>query len=314
MTKGNSITLGSTNIQVSPLGIGTWSWGDRGDWQFGLTHTEQDVNQVVRTALHSGVNFFDTAESYAGGESEKLLGNALRSQNLTAVIATKFSPGRWQIRKRDMVKALRKSLERLGMEQVDLYQLHWPTRFASIESRMDALVACVQEGLTKSVGVSNFSLDQLHRAFDALAKRSIPLASIQIEYSLLHRAPEWNGIADICQKQNITLIAYSPLAMGMLTGKYSPDHLPPRGRSEKFSASFLRDIQGLIHLMKEIGEAHQGKTIAQIALNWLLCKRALPIPGAKTALQAQEHCGAMGWSLTNREIEILDDTSRTLQL
>jgi aryl-alcohol dehydrogenase-like predicted oxidoreductase len=308
------ITLGSTDIQVSRIGIGTWSWGDRGDWQFGLTHTEKDIQEVVRTVIDSGVNFFDTAESYGGGESEKILGRSLSSQQPPVIIATKFSPRRLQLSKRDLLNALRKSVVRLGVEHVDLYQLHWLTRFATLESRMDALAESVATGLTRSVGVSNFTLEQLLRAYDALAKRHVPLASIQTEYNLLHRAPELNGIAETCRKLGIMLIAYSPLAMGMLTGKYTSANPPPRGRSAKYSTSFLGDIQPLIHLLRDIGEAHKGKTGTQVALNWLICKGALPIPGAKTAQQAKELCGAMGWSLTADEVFVLDETSRTMQL
>jgi aryl-alcohol dehydrogenase-like predicted oxidoreductase len=308
------ITLGSTDIQVSRIGIGTWSWGDRGDWQFGLTHTEKDIQEVVRTVIDSGINFFDTAESYGGGDSEKLLGRSLSAQHRSVVIATKFSPGRWQLRKQDLLNALRNSIARLGLDHVDLYQLHWLTRFASIESRMDALAEGLATGLTRSIGVSNFTLEQLLRAYDALAKRNVPLASIQIEYNLLHRAPELNGIAEACRKLGITLIAYSPLAMGMLTGKYTPTNLPPSGRSAKYSASFLGKIQPLIHVIRDIGEVHEGKTIAQVALNWLICKGALPIPGAKTAQQAKELSGAMGWNLTPDEVVALDDTSRSLQI
>jgi aryl-alcohol dehydrogenase-like predicted oxidoreductase len=230
-------------------------------------------------------------------------------QNFLRVVAR-----RWQLRKQDLLNALRRSIARLGVQHVDLYQLHWHTRFASIESRMDALAEGVAAGLTRSVGVSNFTLEQLLRAYDALAKRNVPLASIQIEYSLLHRAPELNGIADICRKLGITLIAYSPLAMGMLTGKYTPTNLPPSGRSAKYSASFLGDIQPLIHVIRDIGEAHEGKTVAQVALNWLMCKGALPIPGAKTPQQANELCGAMGWSLRPDEVVVLDDASRNLQM
>jgi aryl-alcohol dehydrogenase-like predicted oxidoreductase len=308
------ITLGSTDILVSRIGIGTWSWGDRGDWQFGITHTEKDIQEVVRTVIDSGIIFFDTAESYGGGESEILLGRSLSAHHPPVVLATKFSPRRWQLRTQDLLDALRKSVTRLGVDHVDLYQLHWLTRFASVESRMDALAEGVATGLTRSIGVCNVTLEQLLRATDALAKRNVPLTSIQIEYNLLHRAPELNGIAEACRKLGITLIAYSPLAMGMLTGKYTPANLPPSGRSDKYSASFLGKIQPLIYLMRDIGEAHTGKTTAQVALNWLMCKGALPIPGAKTAQQAKELCGAMGWNLSPEEVAALDDASRSLQI
>src|SRR5262249_21975483 len=166
--------------------------------------------------------------------------------------------------------------------------------------------------LTRAVGVSNFDADQMRRTHSVLAKRRIPLASNQVEYSLLDRSPERNGVFDTCRELGVTLIAYSPLAMGMLTGKYTPDNPPPFPPSRQYNGEYLSRIQPLIASMKEIGESHGGKTPAQVALNWVICKGAIPIPGAKTVTQAQHNAGALGWRLTDSEVTALDEKSRGL--
>ena len=307
------VSLGKSSIQIVPVALGTWSWGDSGGWEFGKTHTEKDLAEIVSVAVAAGPNIlFDTAEGYGGGASEEYLGRFLRESDAKAVIATKFSPRRFEIRRRDLFNALRGSIRRLGIAQVDLYQIHWPTRFASIESRMAPLADAVEEGLVRAVGVCNFSLDQIRRSHDALARRGIPLATVQLEYSLVHRKPELEGVLRACVDREITLLAYSPLAMGMLTGKYSPGRQPPPPRAARYPSAFFSRIEPLIRLMKEIGRRHNDKSLAQVALNWVCCKGAVPIAGAKTKLQAGENLGAMGWRLSNKDVELLDATSMDL--
>jgi aryl-alcohol dehydrogenase-like predicted oxidoreductase len=308
------LNIGKTNVKVAPIGVGTWSWGDRGDWGYGKSHIKSDVISAFETATSCGQNLFDTAEKYANGESERLLGELIRTTGRRVVVATKFSPSRWKIRRHDLFTSLKKSLQRLDLRQVDLYQVHWPTRLPTVESRMDALAATVKEGLVKAIGVSNYNLDQLRRAHDELARKGVPLASIQLEFSLLHRDAETNGILNECRQRSIMLIAYSPLSMGVLTGKYTPQSPPEGLRGKKFSGEFLTIVQPILSLLKEIGQAHQERTITQVALNWLVCKGVVPIPGAKNALQAEENAGGMGWELTQEEIVALDHASDRLQL
>jgi aryl-alcohol dehydrogenase-like predicted oxidoreductase len=176
---------------------------------------------------------------------------------------------------------------------------------------MDALADAVEAGLTRAVGVSNYSPDQMRRAHAALAKRGVALASNQVEYSLLHREPERNGLVALCRELGVTLIAYSPLAKGLLTGKYTPDNPPPGARGRMAGRDYLARIQSLIGQLRTIGEAHGGKTPSQVALNWLICKDSLPIPGAKNVRQVQENAGALGWRLTEDEVARLD--AATLQ-
>jgi aryl-alcohol dehydrogenase-like predicted oxidoreductase len=308
-----TVSLGKSPIQITPVAVGTWSWGDAGGWEFGKTHTEKDLAEVVSTITAVSPNFlFDTAEGYGGGASEEFLGKFLREFKATALIATKFSPRRFDIRRKDLCDALRGSLRRLGVKQIDLYQIHWPTRFSSTESRMAALADAVEEGLVRAVGVCNFSRDQILSSCDALARRKLTLATVQVEYSLIHRNPETNGVLDLCRERGITLLAYSPMAMGMLTGKYSADRLPPAPRRGKYSSEFLSRIQPLIDLMKKIGARHGQRSPAQVALNWVRDKGAVPIAGAKTKQQAEEALQSLEWNLTGEDMAALDAASDSI--
>jgi aryl-alcohol dehydrogenase-like predicted oxidoreductase len=170
----------------------------------------------------------------------------------------------------------------------------------------------VEAGLTRAVGVSNYSRGQMQRTCDVLAKRGIKLTSNQVEYNLLKRNAERSGLLARCQEIGIRLIAYSPLGMGLLTGKYTPDNLPPGIRRRNYYGQRVAKVQPLIKLMREIGEAHGGKIPAQVALNWTICKGALPIPGAKNAQQVAQNAGARGWQLTDEEIARLDEASDQL--
>jgi aryl-alcohol dehydrogenase-like predicted oxidoreductase len=171
---------------------------------------------------------------------------------------------------------------------------------------MDGLADACQAGLVRAVGVSNYNVEQTRRAQAALARRGVPLATNQVQYSLLHRDPERSGLAQVCRELGVTLIAYSPIAKGMLSGKYTPDHLPQGMVRRQYTREYLARIQPLIAALREIGQAHGGKTPSQVSLNWLMCKGAIPIPGAKNVRQLQENIGALGWSLDEHEVAALE--------
>ena len=291
------------------LGIGTWQWGDQFTWGFGSRYTAADIRAAFDTCLAGGISFFDTAEVYGQGRSERFLGQFAKASGKPITIATKFFPFPWRLGKGRLRHALRHSLERLGVAQVDLYQIHFPSPPMAIETWMDALADAVAEGLVREVGVSNYNTAQLQRACTALARRGIKLASNQVRYSLLHRAPERAGLVELCGELEVRLIAYSPLAQGLLSGKYGPDNPPPGLRGRRYNSAYLARLQPLLALLRERGEAHGNKTPSQVALNWLICKGALPIPGVKNALQAAEDLGAAGWRLTEAEVSALDAAS-----
>ncbi|MGQ9841695.1 MAG: aldo/keto reductase [Anaerolineae bacterium] len=304
-----TIPLGKTDVRVPPLGLGTWQWGDSMFWGYGKGYAESEIRAAFDASLAAGITFFDTAEVYGRGRSERFLGRFSAGRRNGLVIATKFMPLPWRLSKGQLLAALRKSLERLELAQVDLYQIHWPFPPRPIEFWADALADAVQAGLVRAVGVSNYSADQMRRAHAVLAKRGVPLASNQVEYSLLHREPERNGVLDACRELGVTLIAYSPLAQGLLTGKYTPENPPPGFRGRRYRGERLARIQPLIGRLREVGAAHGGKGPNQVALNWLICQGAIPIPGAKNARQAQENAGALGWRLTESEMAELAEIS-----
>jgi aryl-alcohol dehydrogenase-like predicted oxidoreductase len=295
-------------LDKTEMGLGAWSWGDRIFWQYGHGYTDDDIAAAFNTSLAAGVNLVDTAEIYGSGRSEHLLGQFIKNTKQTVIVATKFFPIPYRLTRNSVVRALRGSLERLGLERVDLYQLHWPSPVVPIETYVEGLAMAVQAGLTGHVGVSNYNIDQMERASKVLAKYKIPLASNQVEYHLLDRSAERSGLLDRCKETGVRLIAYSPLAKGLLTGKYTAETPPPGARGRRHTA-ILKDLPSLITLMTEIGKSHGGKTPGQVALNWVICKGALPIPGAKTAAQAGQNVGAIGWRLTPEEIKALDDVS-----
>lgn len=310
-TSIEEVVLGRTAVRVPALGFGTWQWGDRMMWNYGKGYGEADIRGAFDAALAAGIAFFDTAEIYGRGRSERFLGRFMAESRTRPIIATKFMPLPWRLGKGSLRRALDASLERLGLEQVDLYQIHWPFPPVPIETWMDALADAVEAGLVRAVGVSNYNVTQMRRAHTALARRGIPLASNQVHYSLLHRDPERTGLLDACRELGVTLIAYSPLEQGLLSGKYGPQNPPPGLRGQRYRASYLARIQPVVETLRVIGERH-GKSPNQVALNWLICKGAVPIPGAKNARQVQENAGALGWRLKAEEIAMLDKAAAAL--
>jgi aryl-alcohol dehydrogenase-like predicted oxidoreductase len=295
-------------LHAIEMGLGAWQWGDRIVWQYGHGYSSSDVQQAFLASLNEGIRFIDTAEIYGNGRSEQLLGQFLKEIDQPVLIATKFLPFPWRLFKSTLLHALKASLGRLGVESVDLYQIHWPTPLMSTDTMMEGLAECVKSGMTRTVGISNFGQSRMLAAYSALARRNVPLASNQVHYSLLNRAVEKNGTLARCKELGIRLIAYSPIEMGLLSGKYSADSPPPGARARNYTG-LLPKLGPLLKLMTEIGQDHGGKSHTQVALNWVICKGALPIPGAKNAAQAQENAGGLGWRLTEDEVARLDQVS-----
>ena len=308
-----NLKIGNTEVYVPPMGTGTMSWGSSFIWGYGQNYGLQDVRAAFEASLAAGINFFDTAEMYGNGRSERILGELVQESEQPIVVATKFFPYPWRLWETTLLDALRSSLQRLGMQQVDLYQVHWPIPLVSLNVWANALAEAVQEGLTRAVGVSNYSQKQMRRTHAWLADKGVPLASNQVEYSLINRKVEKNGLLAACHELNITLIAYSPLRRGLLTGKYTPENPPSGVRGWLYNRRYLESLQPLIRIMQEIGEIYGGKSPAQVALNWVICKGAVPIPGAKNARQAQDNAGALGWRLSEEDVARLDAASDSVK-
>jgi len=296
------------------MGVGAMTWGDpsgRARWtpaKFaygGGPESREEEQRAFDASVAAGATLFDTAEMYGAGASERRLGELAHARDI--LIATKFPPNMLS-RAGAMPRALERSLELLQRSTVDLYMHHFPARRVSIPDLMHLMADAVEQGKVRAVGVSNYSASQMRVAHAALAERGVPLASNQVEYSLLHRQPETDGVLDACRELGITLTANQPLANGALTGKYLTGPRPTGFRRfmPRFRGQQLAATGPVVALLQTIGHAH-GRTPAQVALRWLIEKDlVLPIPGAKNSRQAADNAGALTLSLTRAEVEALD--------
>jgi aryl-alcohol dehydrogenase-like predicted oxidoreductase len=301
-------SINEVDFSTIELGLGAMPWMKYPSSKSQPEQLEKDFEQAFKVSISAGIKLIDTAEVYGGGSSELFLGKFLKSTPTPAFIATKFMPYPWIFSRHALMRSLEASLDRLGLECVDLYQIHWPFPPRPVEFWVEELAKVINKGMVRKAGVSNYNLDQMQRAISILAKYDLSLASNQVQYHLLNRKVEKNGLLDRCKELGVRLIAWAPLASGLLTGKYTLQS-PPHGLRTFQTNSRMKDLSKLISLMMEIGQSHAGKTPAQVALNWLICKGALPIPGAKNAKQAAENSGAAGWQLTSEEIFAMDKAS-----
>lgn len=313
--------LGASGIRVSPIGLGCWQFSGGkglvgGYWE---ALPMERIREIVATSLAGGVNWFDTAEAYGGGVSEQALSAALNALGRTpgdVVVATKW----WPILRtaRSITRTIDQRLARLGGFPIDLHQIHSPLSFSTVKAEMAAMAELVEEGKIRAVGVSNFSADMMRRAYAALASRGIPLASNQIHYSLLHRRADTNGVIQAAKELQVSIIAYSPLAQGILTGRHHEDPTlirtrpGPRKRMSAFRSRGLERSRPLVDALREIGRTH-GATPGQVALSWLLGfhgETVVVIPGASRIHQAEENLGALHVILGEEELDRLDRLSR----
>jgi aryl-alcohol dehydrogenase-like predicted oxidoreductase len=310
-------SLGETSIRVSPIGMGVMEFSGGG----GLIGAAFPVipqiekNAIVQAALAGGINWFDTAEMYGAGISERSLSTALKAARKTdrdVVVATKWFP--FLRTAGNIPRSIHSRIRFLDGFTIGLYMVHQPYSFSSPEAEMSAMADLVQAGKIRSVGVSNFSPERMRRAHKALQDRGIPLAANQVRYSLLRREIETNGVLETARELGVTIIAYTPLASGLLSGKYhkAPDLLrkAPFFRRRMMRRSLDR-TRPLIELLEAIGGRYEA-TPAQIALNWLIHSKGetvVAIPGATKVKQAEENAAAMNFRLTDEEMARLDKVS-----
>ncbi|MEE9237313.1 MAG: aldo/keto reductase, partial [Thermoplasmata archaeon] len=290
--------------------IGTWQWGSSA-WGWNRGYRKNDVLEAFDKALELGIDFFDTAEVYGGGRSESLLGEALKGRRDDVFIATKILP--WRVTDHAVERAAERSRRRLGIDVIDLYQLHFPSPMVPIGRVVRAMERLVRKGVVRYLGVSNVGVRGLRKAREALASEEI--ASDQVQYSLLRRKPE-RSLLSYAQREGITLIAYSPLAQGLLTGKYAVDSVPRdliRGVNPLFAPGNLRRASPALDLLSSLA-SERGKTSAQFALNWLLNSGSvIPIPGAKRASHVEEAASAAGWSMAEAEWKEIDEAFQAIR-
>ncbi|MBI9034457.1 MAG: aldo/keto reductase [Bacteroidales bacterium] len=300
------------NITKMKLGIGTWAWGDRLYWGYGREYDEADIKATFRSSVDLGVTYFDTAENYGQGKSELLIGKFEQEIGKKVYIATKFVPFPWRLTKRSVINAVKGSLKRLRRKKIDLYQISFPASPITIENWLNHFIDIQRKGFIQEIGVCNFSLEQLQRANDYLTVKGSKLASIQVSYSLLDRNIESNGILGFCKKNNIRLIAHSPLGQGLLSGKYNEDYLPGGLRKQRFNKAYIQRHRRLLDLVKTIASDHVGATASQVALNWIIEKDIFPVCGAKSPRQVEQNINSNKWKLAENEIQVLDEVSSDL--
>lgn len=305
----------NSSLHLPVMGCGTWAWGNRLLWNYDPS-MDGELQQVFNRCVSQGVTLFDTGDSYGTGtlkgQSEKLLGEfskAYQGVNSDQIcIATKLAAYPWRITRNQMVNACKASAERLG-RNVDLVQMHWSTgNYAPWQewALIEGLADLYEQGLVKAVGLSNYGPKRLKKVHQKLSERGVLIKTLQVQYSLLSTYPVTElGLKEVCDELGIQLIAYSPLGLGLLTGKYSATGPFPNGLRGFLFPQLLAGIQPILNCLKEIAE-NRNKTMAQVALNWCICKETIPIPGAKTIAQAEENLGALGWKLDAGEVTALD--------
>ena len=314
-------SLGKTSIQVTPIGLGVMEFSGGGGL-FGSMFPiipQEEKNTIIKAALDGGINWFDTAELYGAGVSERSLATALKAAGKSdgeVVVATKWAP--FFRTAGNIPRTINDRLRFLDGYSIGLYMIHQPFSFSSPEAEMAAMADLVEAGKIRSVGVSNFNPERMRRAYKTLRERGLPLAVNQVRYSLLNREIETNGVLETAKELGVTIIAYTPLASGLLTGKYhkSPGLLNRQPRWRRWQ--MRRDLEAsrpLINAMEEIA-ARYNATPAQVALNWLIHfqgETVVAIPGATKIHQADESAGAMSFRLSEDEMGRLDDLSRAIR-
>jgi pyridoxine 4-dehydrogenase len=305
----------STKALILPqMGCGTWAWGNRLLWGYDESMNSQ-LQEVFNLCVANGVTLFDTGDSYGtgklNGQSEKLLGKfeqeykGVNKKDLC--LATKLAAYPWRLSRKSMVNAAHASAQRMG--RVDLAQMHWSTANYfpwQEEQLLDGLGDLYEQGLVKGIGLSNYGTKRLKRIHAKFSRRSIPLATLQVQYSLLSTYPVTElGIKETCDELGIKLIAYSPLCLGILTGKYTQPSTYPQGLRGLLFRRLVPEAKQLLDCVSAIAQS-RNKTMAQVAINWCIVKDAIPIPGAKNIEQAQQNIAAKDWLLDAGEIEELD--------
>ncbi len=315
----NRRALGHTAMMVTPIGLGCWQFSKQKNFVGKVWPILEDdvVGKVVSLSLQGGINWFDTAEVYGNGASERALAKALqetRTKPGEVYIATKW----WPMFRfaSNISKTIDERISVLSPYPIDLYQVHQPWGFSNEKSEMAAMAELSDRKLIRHIGVSNFSAQQMKNASEALDKKGIPLASNQVLYNLLNRKIESNGVMEMAKKLGVSIIAYSPLAQGLVTGKFhdNPELLKNIGLrkySPQFSTRGLEKSRPVVMLIKELAIKY-NVTPSQIALNWVINyhgNTVVAIPGATKEIHVKENAGAMSFRLSDEDMVRLDKES-----
>jgi len=312
-------SLGKSELMITPIGLGCWQFSKQSNMagKFWPSLEDDLINQIVKTSLNGGINWFDTAEIYGNGASEKALSRSLLHNGKNPgeiTIATKWWP---MFRTAsNILKTIDQRIEALNPFPIDLYQVHQPWGFSNEKAEMNAMARLVKEKKIRYVGVSNFSAAQMRSAWEALQEHGITLVSNQVRFNLLDRKIESNGILETAKELGISIIAFSPLAQGLVTGKFheNPELLKNIGMrkySSPFKAAGLEKSRPLIKTIQELAGKYNVST-SQVALNWLINfhgETVFAIPGATKESHATENTGTMTFRLSEEDLNLLDQKS-----
>ncbi len=312
--------LGKTDFEITPIGLGAMEFsGGKGFTKYVLAAVPPATqDEVIKVALDSGMNWIDTAEMYGSGESERAVANGLKAAGKSpgdVLITTKWFP--MFKRAKSMRKSAAKSTQRLEPYPIDLYLVHVPLSVSSIKTQMDEMADLIESGTIRAVGVSNFSMSRMIKAHEALADRGIPLAANQVHFSLMKRGIENNGILETAKELGVTIIAYTPLGQGALTGHLhrNPELLEvmPRFRRSRLRGR-LKKTKSLVETLESIALECEA-TVAQITLSWTTNyhgETVVAIPGATKTYQAEQNAGAMRIVLSSEQMEAISAQSLEL--
>ena len=309
------VNLGNSGLKVSEVALGTMTFGREAE--------EKDSVEILKRYLDSGGNFIDTANVYSNGKSEEILGRALKGVRNDIVLATKvfFRMGEkmndYGATRKHILKAVEDSLRRLQTDYIDLYQIHCWDKSTPIEETMETLDYLVKKGYVRYIGVSNFAGWQIEKALRASEVHNFEkIVSVQMQYSLVVRDIEMEVIP-VCEAEGLSVMAWGPLGGGFLSGKYKPGEFPKEGRISKIGEDAeeswkRRATEKNFKILEKIEEIAKGygKTIPQVALNWLIAKGAIPILGARTTAQIEDNLGSAGWLLKPEDVKALDEVSQ----
>ena len=284
--------LGRSDLKASVIGLGT---GFR-------RRITKDSSKVIETALDLGITLIDTAEIYGDGLSEKIVGKVIKGRREEVGLVTKVSGD--HLRYDEVLKSAEGSLRRLDTDFIDLYLVHWSNPNVPLGETMRAMERLVNEGKVRYIGVSNFGMSELKKANEELSRCEV-IAS-EVKYNLLEREVE-DEVLPFCQKEDIAVLAYGPLARGLLTGRFTDEYSIPKDNWRSgdwfFKGESLKKGVDMVEVLKEIGMSY-GKTAGQVAINWLLAKRIVfPIFGASNVKQIEENCGAADWRMDDNTFQ-----------
>ncbi len=301
--------IGRSDLKVSVVGFGAWQAGHSG---WGDDYGDSDVLEAMKYALANGVNYIDTAMVYGDGHSEEIVGSAISGFNRDdIVIATKVNPP--HLSHDAILKSCENSIKRMKCKYIDLYQLHWPDRSVPIEESISAMEKLVDSGKVRYIGLCNYYGSAFEEALEAAKKHEI--ISNQLRYNLLQREIERDPYPAM-KKHGVEMIAWSPIAKGLLSGKYNPENLPHdriRAGDRLFSPGNIEKLMPVLDMVRKIA-SDRGKSMVQVSLNYLLCKDSIVIPGIKRRDQIIDCMGASGWKLSDKEIADLDRASSEVRI